>query len=697
MNVSLLLRTTVGILLPIFILLLPSPDFAETLQTTANLQRIEIKPDNLQVYVDKTKRMEFDEIRNQSFSKTQTSSFGYSPHVHWVKFSIHNQYSDEKLLLELAYPVIDYIDVYVINSNNRVTHQISGDHRPFKKREILHRNFIFNIFIPIGTTAEVFLRVRTQSATSLPLRLWSPNSFLQNDHSEQAALMLYYGAIIMMMLYNISLFFYLRDSSYFFYVIYILLISLTLAVQNGIAFEYLWSSQVWWNNHAQSITVIAGSTAIILFCRSFLQTRTTFPKMNLILLYYAMITATLAIVALFIPLSISLRIASIVVLISAILSITTGIIVLSRGFIIARFYLLAWTFLLIGAILAAIRNFGIIPHNEFTTYSLQIGSALEILLLSFGLGYRINLLRAEKEKEKREITESVARFVPTEFLKYLGATDIRQVEFGTAVEQDFTVLFTDIRSFTTMSEQMSVEDNFKFLNSYLKRMVPLIHQNDGIIDKFIGDAILALFARSPEDAVRAAVDLRKQLNHYNQYRIKHLGFQPIDTGSGLHTGKLMLGTVGFDKKSLKDNLNVPESVRDRLDTTVIGDTVNISARLQDLNKVYGTSILISETIHNVLPESMRIYSREIDRIRVRGKVKNTKIYEIFEGDRDELRDEKLKNLAHYLLARNLLKAGEINDAYNEFIKLKTTSPSDPLIVYYIKRTRKMIEIQTKSV
>ncbi|MCB1317916.1 MAG: guanylate cyclase, partial [Leptospiraceae bacterium] len=541
-------------------------------------------------------------------------------------------------------------------------HKTQGDLLPFDQRDLHHRNFVFDLPIRSGSTAKVYLRVDTESAMSLPMRIWTRDSFTEKDHLEQAILMLYYGAILMMMLYNISLFIYLRDLSYLYYVFYIFSAALVFAVQNGVAYEYLWPDWVWWNNRAQSMSVLIASIATIVFCRSFLHTEDSFPRMNKFLKYWVIFNFIATIASVFLPFTVALRMASLQVVINALLSISTGVVVLARGFVVARFYLLAWSVLLMGAILAALRNFGYLPHNAFTTYSMQLGSALEVLLLSFGLGYRINLLREEKEKEKREITESVARFVPTEFLNYLGATDIRQVEFGTAVEHDFTVLFTDIRSFTTMSEQMSVEDNFRFLNSYLKRMVPLIHRYDGIIDKFIGDAILALFAGSPTDAVRAAIELRKELIRYNNYRVNTQGYQPIQTGTGLHTGKLMLGTVGFDKKAIKESLNVPEIVRDRLDTTVIGDTVNVAARLQDLTKVYGGTVLISESVYNELTEDLQVATREIDRIRVRGKERDIKFYEVFEGDPDELREQKLLNLASYILARNLFKTGEYGGA-----------------------------------
>ena len=151
-----------------------------------------------------------------------------------------------------------------------------------------------------------------------------------------------------------------------------------------------------------------------------------------------------------------------------------------------------------------------------------------------------------------------------------------------------TVLFADIRRFTSLSEELSVDATFGFLNDYLKAVTPSIRQHNGFIDKYIGDAIMALYPGDPTDAVRSALAIQEALTEYNDHRVVN-GQAPVNVGIGIHTGDVMLGTVGS---------------QDRLDTTVIGDTVNIAARLEELTKRSNSSIIVSEDVKNALPDEL---------------------------------------------------------------------------------------------
>jgi two-component system sensor histidine kinase ChiS len=142
-----------------------------------------------------------------------------------------------------------------------------------------------------------------------------------------------------------------------------------------------------------------------------------------------------------------------------------------------------------------------------------------------------------------QLTLAYGRFVPRNFLKFLGKESIIDVQIGDQVQQKMTVMFSDIRSFTTLSEAMSPQENFNFLNSYLSQVSPVIRQHKGFIDKYIGDAIMALFPESANDAVQAAIAMQKQVALYNEQR-QQQGDVPIAIGIGLHTGNLMLGTIG---------------------------------------------------------------------------------------------------------------------------------------------------------
>ncbi|MBK9625036.1 MAG: guanylate cyclase [Rhodocyclaceae bacterium] len=227
-----------------------------------------------------------------------------------------------------------------------------------------------------------------------------------------------------------------------------------------------------------------------------------------------------------------------------------------------------------------------------------------------------------------EIELAYGRFVPRQFLHLLGHNDIRNVELGQQVECKMTVLFSDLRDFTALSESMSPQENFNLLNSYLMQMEPVITAHGGFIDKYVGDAIMALFPDSPDEAVRGALAMLGKLDEYNAGR-QRAGYRPVKIGIGINTGIVIIGTIGG---------------KGRMDGTVIGDAVNLAARMERLTKDYDVPLLISEytlySLENAAPYSIRF----LDRTRVRGKQDTQSVYEVFDADPPQLRIAKRENL-----------------------------------------------------
>ena len=237
--------------------------------------------------------------------------------------------------------------------------------------------------------------------------------------------------------------------------------------------------------------------------------------------------------------------------------------------------------------------------------------------------------QTERYKFTREIMElnlAYERFVPKEFLRFLNKESITDVKLGDQVQQEMTVLFADIRSFTSLSEGMSPQENFNFINEYLSIVTPEIHSHNGFIDKYIGDAVMALFPESPNDAVLSAIAMQMKVALYNESR-QQRGEVPIKIGIGLHTGSLMLGTIGGAQ---------------RMEGTVIADAVNLASRLEGLSKQYGTAIAISEKVLFQL-ENMEQYGyRFLDRVKVKGKKEAVAVFEIY--DSDSVSQQQLKKL-----------------------------------------------------
>lgn len=203
------------------------------------------------------------------------------------------------------------------------------------------------------------------------------------------------------------------------------------------------------------------------------------------------------------------------------------------------------------------------------------------------------------------INTSLERFIPREVLGFLNKKSITEIALGDFSEMPMSVFFLDIRDFTTLSESMSPQQNFKFINSFLRLFGPIIRDNHGFVDKYLGDGMMALFPGEPDDAVAAAAAMRAALKEYNEGR-RRGGYEPIRFGIGVHTGPLMLGTIGENR---------------RMDSTVISDTVNAASRLEGLTKKYGFDILLSgKTVEGLKrPEAFLLQFVAVETVKGRSK------------------------------------------------------------------------------
>ncbi|MBF0183054.1 MAG: response regulator [Magnetococcales bacterium] len=292
-------------------------------------------------------------------------------------------------------------------------------------------------------------------------------------------------------------------------------------------------------------------------------------------------------------------------------------------------------------------------------------------------------LRAESEKLRQAIerierkTKAIECFVPKNFLTYIGREGIEDVHYGDAVAKTMSVFFSDIRDFTSLSECMTHVENFNFINNYLTFVAPMIQKHGGFIDKFIGDCIMALFplelANFHNGSVDAAIEMGHILKVYNQYRHKS-GYKPIRVGVGIHAGPVYLGTVGFEK---------------RMDTTAVGDTVNLASRLETLTKYYGITIAISQPSYDLLDKNRGYCMREIDTVRVKGKSEAVTVWEVVDGANEQRQEQIRASLAQYQEALYWYKTQEWSLAEAVFADLYREMPSDQVCRIYLERCRRL--------
>ncbi len=279
---------------------------------------------------------------------------------------------------------------------------------------------------------------------------------------------------------------------------------------------------------------------------------------------------------------------------------------------------------------------------------------------------------------REAILNAYGRFVPHELIRLLNKGTIVDVQLGDQTQREMTVLFSDIIAFTTLSESMTPYENFNFLNSYLRRMGPEIRANKGFIDKYIGDAIMALFPERPDDAMAAAVGMQERLREYNAHRANS-GYQPIAVGVGVHVGKVMMGTLGE---------------KERMDGSVISDAVNLCSRVQELTRVYGASIITTGATLKSLREPVRFKCRFIDRVRVRGRRETVVLFEVLDGELQEQRDLKLSYRNELAHALKLYYGKEFEEALEIIRKLIPVNPKDEVLRIYRKRCELLVNLGT---
>lgn len=210
------------------------------------------------------------------------------------------------------------------------------------------------------------------------------------------------------------------------------------------------------------------------------------------------------------------------------------------------------------------------------------------------------------------INRSFERFVPHQFIDLLNKDHILDVALGDHIQKNISVLFMDIRNFTTISEGLTPQENFDFINTLLQKIAPIISLHNGFIDKYIGDAIMALFTgeHHVDDALTAAkisLSVIDQMNQNGAFKLN----EPVKVGAGINSGEVTLGIIGAEG---------------RLEGTVISDMVNTASRIQDLTKLYGKPILISEASYSQLANKQSLVVEYVDSVLLKGKTTKINIY-----------------------------------------------------------------------
>lgn len=339
---------------------------------------------------------------------SDNASFGFREGAFWfhVRLVNHDPAEPRRLLVQ-QYALSDHIDVYAAYPDGTTIHREGGDALPFTARGVQYRHPNFLLDLPVGQPVDVFVRVQSQSSMQVPLVLYTPSAFTEMSRDAQFAMGMYYGILAALFFYNLVLWQSLRDSSYGWYLLHITAFGLVLLALNGLGYEYLWPGSPWLQDRAVPLSICLAQIGMQQFARSFLGLKERWPLGDRVGLAMIAFFIAWGVASVFLPYRIATPVASLAVFASIMWIALESIVVTRRGYRPARLFLLAWGMFLLGTGMFAAVAFAQLPKVFVTEYGVQIGSAMEMLLLSVALGYRYSALRNENERVVREAKEQL--------------------------------------------------------------------------------------------------------------------------------------------------------------------------------------------------------------------------------------------------------------------------------------------------
>lgn len=394
----------------LFLLIIPIPVFSQ-IQLADNFEYV--APDsNLQV-LKLDREVQPQEVKTllHEFipSKSANPNLGINKFSVWVAFSIQNLSNRSHYLLDIAYPLLDDVELYDVDGTGQLRSLAHlGSFQAFKHRTYQSTNYIFDLHLKSTETKQYFLRVKSSEQIILPIAVGKPDIVWERLWKENILLGLFLGVVLIMAIYNFFLFLSVRDSAYLYYVLYISFLGLTQLGIVGFNFQFLWPNSPEWESISVVLFACLSSIAVLFFSNQFLNLRANAPiirKMLFVLLVLFVISFLLMIFGYH---QFAFELMQITTSLETAVLFVASLYVLKKNYLPARYFFIAWFILLIGALIFLLKDYGILPYNLFTSNSFRLASIIEMALLSFALASRINILKKEKEmSQAKELATSL--------------------------------------------------------------------------------------------------------------------------------------------------------------------------------------------------------------------------------------------------------------------------------------------------
>lgn len=359
-----------------------------------------------QTFSDPSSKITFREVVQSPEKFVQSNvdviNFGVEDKTNWVKFTIHNNSQFNKIIANLAHPIIDEVSMFILHPNGVADSILYKETLPVNQRKFNHQNYIFDLPIPPGDSATCYLRLRSKKQILVPLTLGNSKAVMHSISITDLVSGIYFGVMIVMLLYNLFVYFSVRDKSYLYYVQYIFWVTLTQATLQGYGHRFLWGHSAWLTQNMVNLCGALSGISTVIFVQSFLHTRKNLPKLHPVL-NLIIWTDVLAIVFLmFGKPYISYHIIDTAAGPGSLFVLYVAYRLYRKNYKPARFFLLAWTLFLLSICVFVMKDYGLFTYNVITYRFLQVGSAAEAILLSFALADNINILKREKEESQAE-------------------------------------------------------------------------------------------------------------------------------------------------------------------------------------------------------------------------------------------------------------------------------------------------------
>jgi two-component system NtrC family sensor kinase len=356
------------------------------------------------VYEDKTNQLPFEDAVHQKFISTNKiiPNLGISKSTFWIKLPMVNKSANDLFLLNLSMPTIDFVEFYYPDDNKIYKSIDMGEHLPFSSRKYEDPDYIFDVSISTGQSKVYYLKIQSKEGVQLPMKIGLKEDILNQVKNKGILSGIYFGIMLVMVLYNLFIYFSVNDKSYLYYVVYIIFTFFTQISLQGYSFQYFWPNSPIISQYSLFVFPALVGISGIMFMNVFLDVKyhsILLYKISFILYVPYVVSIVFLIIQNFKVSQMTMEINAILV---SVYMLFTSIIILKKGYKPAKFFLIGWSIFLIGICIYVLKDFGFLPYNIFTRYTMHFGTAAEVILLSFALADRINILKQEKEQSQTE-------------------------------------------------------------------------------------------------------------------------------------------------------------------------------------------------------------------------------------------------------------------------------------------------------